>query len=207
MRKILTLIPAAALLATPAFAEARGFDASFSQAITGPIKLEVVASEDLAHRANNLPEKLSDRGSTRRLNAAFANNGKYGDRAIEYLIEDLQAEISDDFAKRGLKLSEDAPTLLRVTINEVKNNRPTFNQLREDSNLSFQSFGVGGADVSAEFISAGGTTIGTADYSYFSNFNDRPLQGLGTWSDATRSFSRFSKKLSKKLAAMEAASS
>ena len=203
MRKFLTLISAAAILATPAFAQARGFDSNFSQTVTGPFKLEVVVSEDLAHRANNLPEKLSDRGSSSRLNGAFSNNGKYGDRAIEHLLEEMQEEIIDDFAKRGLVLSDSAPTLLRVTINEAKPNRPTFNQLREDVNLSFKSFGIGGADVSAEFISAGGTVIGTAEYNYFSSFNDRPnISSSGVWMDADRAFSRFSKKLSKKLAKM-----
>jgi len=85
MRKYITLLPAAALLVTPAFAQARGFDADFSKAVTGPFKLEVVVSEDLAHRAN-------------------------------------------------------------------KNNRPTFNQLSQDIGLSFKSFGIGGADVSAEWV-------------------------------------------------------
>jgi len=115
MRKFLTLISAAAILATPAFAQARGFDSNFSQTVTGPFKLEVVVSEDLAHRANNLPEKLSDRGSSSRLN----------------------------------------------------------------------------------------TVIGTAEYNYFSSFNDRPnISSSGVWMDADRAFSRFSKKLSKKLAKM-----
>jgi len=195
MRKFLTLISAAAILATPAFAEARGFDSNFTQAVTGPFKLEVIVSEDLAHRANNLPKKLSDRGSSRRLNASFSNNGKYGDRAIAFLIEDMQDEIVEDFAKRGLTLSDTAPTLLRVTINEARPNRPTFNQLKEDSDLSFQSFGIGGADVSAEFIAAGGSVIGTAEYDYYSSLNERPFGALGTWTDATRSFSRFSKNL------------
>lgn len=207
MRKFLTLISAAAILATPALAQARGFDSDFSQAVAGPFKLEIVVSEDLAHRANNLPKKLSDRGSGTRLNSSFSNNGKYGDRAIEFLLEDMQDEIVDDFARRGLTISETAPTLLRVTINEVKPNRPTFNQLREDSNLSFQSFGIGGADVSADLISAGGAVIGSAEYDYFSSFNERPLGAAGTWTDASRAFSRFSKKLSKKLAAVDASSS
>ena len=207
MRKFLTLISATAILATPVFAQARGFDSDFSQAVTGPFKLEIVVSEDLAHRANNLPKKLSDRGSSSRLNSPFANNGKYGDRAIEYLLEDMQDEIVDDFAKRGLTLSDSAPTLLRVTINKAKPNRPTFNQLSEDASLSFQSYGVGGAEVSAEFISAGGTVIGSAEYDYFSSFNDRPLGATGTWTDATRAFSRFSKKLSKKVAAMDTGAS
>lgn len=204
MRKFLTLISAAAILATPAFAQAQGFDSNFSQTVMGPFKLEIVVSDDLANRANNLPKKLSDRGSSRRINAAFANNGKYGDKEIVYLLEEMEEELTEDFAKRGLTFSDSAPTLLRVTINEVKPNRPTFNQLSKDSNLSFQSYSIGGADVSAEFISAGGTVVGTVEYDYFSSFHDRPIQATGTWTDTNRAFSRFSKKLSKKLAAMDA---
>ena len=48
MRNILTLLSAAALLAVPTAAQARGLDSNFSQAVTGPIKLEIVVSEDLA---------------------------------------------------------------------------------------------------------------------------------------------------------------
>jgi hypothetical protein len=203
MRKFLTLLSAAAVLGTPAFAQARGFDADFSQAVAGPFKLEIVVSEDLAHRANNLPKKLSDRGSSSRLNAPFSNNGKYGDRAIEYLLEEMEEEIVEDFAKRGLTLSDSAPTLLRVTIVGAKPNRPTFNQLSKDASLSFQSFGTGGADMMAEFISAGGNVLGTAKYDYYSSFGDRPhIQASGTWTDANRAFSRFSNKLSKTLANM-----
>lgn len=207
MRKFLTLISAAALLSTPAIAQARGFDSDFSQAVTGPYKLEIIVSEDLAHRANNLPEKLSDRGSNRRLNASFANNGNYGDKEIEFLLEDLEEEITRDFAKRGLTLSDTAPTLLRVTINEVKPNRPTFNQLSEDVSLSFQSFSIGGADVSAEFIAEGGAVIGTADYDYYSSFNDNNAYARGVWTDTSRAFSKFSKRLSKKLASMDSSTS
>ena len=208
MRKFLTLISAAALLSTPAIAQARGFDSNFSQNVAGPYKLEIVVSEDLAHRANNLPKKLSDRRSTRRLNAAFANNGNYGDKEIEFLLEDMEKEITRDFAKRGLTLSDTAPTLLRVTINKVRPNRPTHNQLSKDIGLSFSSFGIGGADVSAEIIAEGGTVVGTADYDYYSNFNDRiNLSGSSTWFDTSRAFSKFSRSLTKKLAAMNSPTS
>lgn len=208
MRKFLTLVSAVAILATPAFAQARGFDSDFSQNLTGPFKLEVVVSEDLAHRANNLPKKLSDRGSSSRLNAPFANNGKYGDRAIEHLLEEMQEEIVQDFSKRGLSLSDSAPTLLRITIVDAKPNRPTFNQLSKDASLSYKSFGTGGADMTAEFISAGGNIVGTAEYDYYSSFSDRVgIQSSGTWADADRSFSRFSKKLSKTLAKMQGGAS
>lgn len=208
MRKFLTLISAAALLSTPAIAQARGFDSNFSQNVAGPYKLEIVVSEDLAHRANNLPKKLSDRRSTRRLNAAFANNGNYGDKEIEFLLEDMEKEITRDFAKRGLTLSDTAPTLLRVTINKVRPNRPTHNQLSEDIGLSFSSFGIGGADVSAEIIAEGGTVVGTADYDYYSNFNNNiNLSGSSTWFDTSRAFSKFSRSLTKKLAAMNSPTS
>ena len=208
MRKFLTLISAAALLSTPAIAQARGFDSNFSQNVAGPYKLEIVVSEDLAHRANNLPKKLSDRRSTRRLNAAFANNGNYGDKEIEFLLEDMEKEITRDFAKRGLTLSDTAPTLLRVTINKVRPNRPTHNQLSEDIGLSFSSFGIGGADVSAEIITNSGAVIGTADYDYYSNFNNNiNLSGSSTWFDTSRAFSKFSRSLTKKLAAMNSPTS
>lgn len=204
MRLILTLFTTAALLATPAFAHARGFDSNLPASVTGPIKLEIVVSDDLAHRANNLPSKSSDRRS-RRLGSSFANNGHYGDREIEFLIENMSDEILGDFAKRGITLSDTAATTLRVTIVDAKPNRPTFNQLSEDPSLSYQSFGAGGTEVTAEIISASGEVIGEADYDYYASLNDFPIGQAGTWSDAQRAFSRFSKTLSKKLAAAGAA--
>jgi len=203
MRRFLTLISAAALLAAPAISQARGFDSDFSKTIAGPLKLEVVVSEDLAHRANNLPKKLSDRGSSR-LNSGFSNNGFYGDKAIAYLIEDMNDELLTDLTKRGIALSDTAPTVLRVTIENAKPNRPTFNQLSKEPSLSFQSFGIGGADVSAEVIAANGEVIGEAEYDYYASFNDRPFRPIGTWEDTRRAFSFFSRKLSKKLAALGA---
>ena len=206
MRKLFTVFPAAALLAAPAIAHAGGFDYNFSQTISGPMKLEIVISDDLAHRANNLPEKLSDRPS-RRLNASFGNNGHYGDKAIAFLIEDMNDELLRDFNKRGISLNDNAPTILRVTIEDVKPNKPTFRQLSKDTSLSFQSFGIGGAEISAEIVYANGEIIGKAEYDYYSNLGDSPFPPIGTWEDARRAFDHFSKKLSKKLAANGAATS
>jgi len=153
MRKTLALLSAAALLATPVISQARGFNSDFSTSVSGPIKLEIIVSDDLAHRANNLPKKLRDRGSRSRLNSAFANNGHYGDKEITYLLEEMQEELERDFAKRGISLSDTAPTTLRVTIEEVRPNRPTFKQLSVDSSLSFNSFSIGGAEISADAFS------------------------------------------------------
>ena len=199
MRKFLTLFSAAALLATPALSHARGFDYDFSQAVNGPFKLEVVVSEELAHLANNLPKKLSDRSRGNRVTGGLSNNGKYGEREIEILLKRMQEKIARDFAKRDIQLSDSAATLLRVTINEVKPNRPTFSQRSSEPSLSFLNLAIGGADVSAEIIAADGGVIGTADYDYFSRFGDPHLRGTVTWSDTHRAFARFSKHLSKKL--------
>jgi len=207
MRKILTLLSAAALLATPAISQARGFDSDFSQAITGPLKLEIIVSEDLAHRANNLPEKLTDRSARSRLNAAFASNGYYGDKEIVYLLEEMEEELREDFAKRGIALSDTAPTVLRVTIEKVRNNRPTIKQLSVDSSLSFSSFSIGGAEITADLTSASGEILGKAEYEYYSSFNDRPTQFARIWGDTRLAFSKFSRKLSKKLAKQGASTS
>ncbi len=203
MRKLLACFTTAALLVTPAFAEARGFKSNLGTAITGPLKIEVVVSEDLAYRANNLPKKLSHRGSGSRLNSAFSNNGKYGDRAIAFLIDDIQDELVRDFAKRNIALSDSAPTLLRVTIEMAKPNRPTFNQLSEDPSLSFKSFGAGGAELSVEIIAANGDILGDATYDNYETLDQFTIQTGGTWYDASRTFSKFSNRLSKKIATIE----
>jgi len=204
MRKLTPLLTTAIAFSLPAMAGANGFESNLATTITGPIKVEIVVSEDLAYRADNLPKKLSDRGSSSRLNAAFSGNGKYGQRDIDRLVEEMTEELAEDFEKYGITTSDTAPTLFRVTLEMAKPNRPTFSQLSADSSLSFESFGIGGAEVTAELISAGGESLGSMEYDYYSSLHDYSFRPIGTWSDADRSISRFSKKATKKLAAMGA---
>ncbi len=204
MRKLAVILTLSATLGLSSFAQARGFKSDLSTTISGPINVEVVVSEDLAHRAENLPKKLSDRGSSRRLNAAFSSNGKYGQKEIDRLVEDVNEELTEDFAKYGIAISENATTTLRVTLEMAKPNRPTFNQLSEDPGLSFRSFGIGGAELTADLIGANGESLGTMEYDYYSSFNERGFKPIGIWEDADRSISRFSKRATKKLAALGA---
>ena len=204
MKRLTPILVLGASLSFSSLANATGFDSDLATTITGPIKVEVVVSEDLAHRAEHLPKKLSDRGSSRRLNAAFANNGKFGQRDIDRLVEEMNEELVEDFEKYGITISDDAPTVLRVTLEKVKPNRPTFKQLSEDTSLSFQSFSIGGAEITAEVIGAGDENLGTMEYDYYSNFNDIGSRGLTTWYDTNRTISRFSKRAAKKLAALGA---
>lgn len=206
MKKTTPIFVSIMALTLPGIANANGFESDFTTTLTGPLKVEVVVSEDLAHRANNLPKRISDRGGVNRLNASFGANGRYGEREIEYLIEDMTEELDRDFAKYKVAQSETADLIFRVTIEEVKPNRPTYNQLATDISLSFQSFGIGGADISAEVLDADGNVLGTMEYDFYSNLNDRPFRPVGIWQDTQIAFSRFAKRATKKLAKMGAES-
>jgi len=201
MRAILasSLLALTFTLAAPALAKSYGFDTTVTAPVTSAIKIEVVVSEDLAHRANNLPKKLSDRSGARGLNSGFSGNGFYGDRDIERLTGRLKSKLEKKFAKKGIEISDTASTVLRITIQDAKPNRPTFNQLSKEPSLSFQSFGNGGAELQAELIAAGGRSLGTMSYKWYEN-DIRYAQYGGRWNDAHRAFNRFASKAAKTLA-------
>jgi len=190
-----------ALTPTIASAKSSGFSSTVSAPLQAPVKIEVVLSEDLAYRADNLPRKLSDRGSASGLRSGFTGNGFYGDKALSDLVEEVYEELNQDFAERGVVVSDNATTTLRVTIEDAKNNRPTFEQLSKEPSLSFESFGTGGAELSAELLDATGQPLGTMSYRWFETSIDRYgfAQANGVWSDARRAISRFSKKTAKSL--------
>ena len=200
MRTVLasSLLALSLILAAPAIATSYGFDTTVTAPLTSAVKIEVVVSEDMAHRANNLPEKLSDRSSARGLRSGFAGNGFYGDRDIERLTERLESKLEQKFAKKGILISDTASTILRITIEDAKPNRPTFNQLSVQPGLSFNSFGNGGAELEAELIAAGGQSLGTMSYRYYEN-DIRYAKFGATWNDAHRAFSRFASKAAKTL--------
>jgi len=200
MSKTLPILAGFALLAAPLMAQARGFDSTITTKLDSAVKIEVILSDDLAYRADNLPKKASDRrgGIT---GSAFSNNGEFGQRALEELIEEVYEELNEDFAKAGVSVSEDAPVLLRVTLVDAKPNRPTFNQLSAEPSLSFDSFGIGGAEIEAELIGAGGENLGKMEYENYPPLDNYGFFRGAVWQDANRAISRFSKKATKTLAA------
>ena len=201
MRRFSLLFSAAALSLAPMIASANGFETTIEAPVTSAVKVEVNLSEDLQHRANNLPEKLSDRGSgsSRSLRAGFSGNGYYGDKALMDLVEEIQEELTDDLTDRGIMVSDDAPTVLRVTLEDVRNNRPTFEQLSRQPSLSMQSFALGGAELTGELVDASGVSLGTVDYEWFETAMDDVgfARAAGVWTDANRAISRFSKRTAK----------
>lgn len=200
MRSVLasSLFAISFAFAAPAMAKT-GFDTTVTTPLTSAVKIEVVLSEDMAHRANNLPKKLSARSGARSLRSGFSGNGFYGDRDLERLTERLESKLEKKLMKKGIEVSENASTVLRITIEDAKPNRPTFNQLSVQPGLSFQSIGNGGAKLEAELISAGGESLGTMSYKYYET-DIRDAKFGGTWGDAHRAFGRFASKAAKTLA-------
>jgi len=201
MRTILasSLLALSFSLAAPAMAKSSSFDSTVTAPLTSAVKIEVVLSEDMAHRANNLPKKLSDRSNARSLRSGFSGNGFYGDKDLERLTQRLESKLERRLAKKGIEVSDAAPTVLRVTIEDAKPNRPTFRQLSVETGLSFQSFAIGGAELQAELIAAGGTSLGTMSYEWYEH-DIRDAQFGGTWSDAHRAFGWFARKAANTLA-------
>ena len=199
MRTVLasSLLALSFVIAAPAMAKT-GFDTSVTTPLTSAVKIEVVLSEDMAHRANNLPKKLSDRSHARGLRSGFSGNGFYGDRDLERLTERLESKLERKLIKKGIEVSDNASTVLRITIEDAKPNRPTFNQLSKEPSLSYESIGLGGAELEAELIAAGGRSLGTMSYRYYEN-DIREARYGGTWSDAHRAFGRFASKAAKTL--------
>lgn len=201
MRRFSLLFSSAAILFAPMMASANGFETTIEAPVATSVKIEVSLSEDLAHRANNLPEKLRDRGSSsaRGLRSGFSSNGYYGDKDLANLVEEVEEELTHDLTKQGITVSEDAATVLRVTLEDVRNNRPTFEQLSREPALSMQSVSLGGAELSGELIDASGESLGTVEYEWFEqSFQDLTFaRASGVWSDANRAISRFSKKTAK----------
>lgn len=198
MRSILasSLIALSFAVTAPAIAKSYGFETTVTAPITTAVKIEVVVSEDMSHRANNLPKKISDRGHSSGLRSGFSGNGFYGDREITRLKERLESKLEKRLTKKGVQISDTASTVLRVTIEDAKPNRPTFKQLSKEPGLSYESFGNGGAELQAELIAAGGRSLGTMSYRFYET-DIRDAKFSGTWGDAHRAFGRFASKAAK----------
>ncbi len=200
MRKLLTttLLSLGLAVAAPAFAKSsQKFESTLSAPISSTVKVEVIIGEDLAYRADNLPKKLKDRGSSR-LRSGFGNNGFYGERDLSELAERLQKKFEKRLVKEGLSVDADADTIMRLVITDAKPNRPTFKQLSKEPGLSFQSYGTGGASFEGEVLTAGGESLGELSYAWY-EWNIEDAYFGGTWSDAHRAMDRFARQVVKTL--------
>ncbi len=113
----------------------------------------------------------------------------YGAREGDILIEEVTEDIERAFAKAGVD-----PARVTVTIVDARPNRPTMQELRERPGLDyFRTIAIGGARLEGTAYSATGEVLATLEYDWYET-DIRNVIAAGTWSDARRASSRFSRR-------------
>jgi hypothetical protein len=133
--------------------------------------------------------------------AAFADglvvNVSYGDKAEKAFTKtygDREREVVRDLLTRNLTRSlGNQAARVDVVINDIVPNRPTFKQLGDRPGLSFQSFGIGGADVSGKAFDGAGNLLGEVSYDWYGDILWADTSW--TWTDADRALYQFSRRL------------
>ena len=177
MTKWMTALIAAAALVAPASA-LQGFSADYSAQPTGAVTIaEISIGEELLEKAD-----------------------EYGEREFDRLSGALNDDLSRELSDMGwLSTDTSAAALLYVTIEDATPNRPTFRQQGGTRGLHFSSYGLGGADVTAELRTPTGEVLASYSYSW-SSTDIRFARHANTWTDAFRTFDRFSTRLADSLA-------
>jgi hypothetical protein len=81
----------------------------------------------------------------------------------------------------------------RVTVNAIQPNRPTMKQLSDTPGLSYSSFGIGGADLTADIYGPEGTLVGTVAHKWFES-DIEFAQFESDWGDARTAAGRLASK-------------
>jgi hypothetical protein len=113
----------------------------------------------------------------------------YGERERQTIQELITTNLQRELGTQATRVD--------LVINDAKPNRPTFKQLGDNPALSFQSFGIGGADVSGRAFDAQGNLLGEVQYDWYGDIFWADTSW--TWTDAERAFSRFSRLLAEKV--------
>ncbi len=173
MRYLLSAL-AAMLLAAPVFAQ--GLSANYSASPAGPVRLaDITIGETLE-----------------------AKRDEYGGREFDRLIRTLRADLERELREAALLAEGEGGATLHVVIEDADPNRPTFAQQGGRSGLSIHSHGRGGAHVLAELRAADGSLVATYEYSWITpTIQDARFSNV--WTDANRTFDRFSSRLASNL--------
>jgi hypothetical protein len=133
--------------------------------------------------------------------SAFADglqvNVTYGEKAEKAITktygERERATIQDMLRRNLTRALGSQAARVDVVVNDIVANRPTFKQLGDRPGLSFQSFGIGGADVSGKAYDAAGNLLGQVSYDWYGDILWADTSW--TWTDADRALFRFSQRL------------
>ena len=109
----------------------------------------------------------------------------YGVRDVNELADRLQTRVAKRLARTGAYSN----AKIELVLNDVQPNRPTFKQLGDKPGLSYDSFGIGGAEITGQAIAADGA-VTPISYRYYES--DIRYSRIGsTWADAEGTFDRF----------------
>ncbi len=111
----------------------------------------------------------------------------YGDKEKTVIADMVKGEIAKKFNGKDYRYE--------ISINAITPNRPTMQQMDNKPGLSYQSFGVGGANLSGKVFDQAGNLIAETKYDYYNN-DIWHSQGNWTWHDAEWAVETFVKKLS-----------
>lgn len=180
-------------LAGPALAQSsHKFENTFGVPLDS-VKVEVSISDALSHLAENPSDDIRYRSRS----SAFGK-GYYGEKDLNRLRDRLEEKLISRLEKEGIKVDPNSSNVLQVQLEDVRNNRPTFEQLSQTPQLSQRSFGMGGAAFSGKIIQNGGEAEGDISYAWFPSL-DRDFVGLSTWSDTRRAIDKFARHTAKSL--------
>jgi hypothetical protein len=112
-----------------------------------------------------------------------------GKRDLDILTAELRRTV-----ERRIPTSADGGTLTLV-IDDARPNRPTAQQLMTTQGLSMESFGLGGAKISGDYVDPAGRRTPIA-YSWYGD-DIRWTRYGSTWQDAEDAFDRLAGRLAK----------
>lgn len=115
----------------------------------------------------------------------------YGVREMEYLAASLRKTVAGRLAKTH---AYDGARI-ELTLVDATPNRPTSKQMRDKPGLSFQSFGIGGAKIAGQIVTADGKAS-PVDYKWYES-DIRWEHTNSTWGDAQTTFQQFAGRLSR----------
>jgi hypothetical protein len=115
----------------------------------------------------------------------------YGVRDVDRLAAELQKVVTRELTRTGAY--DGARIELELT--DAVPNRPTMKQMADKMGLSFESLGIGGADINGQAVLPDGS-LKPISYRWYET-DIRNARGTSTWHDAEWTFDRFAHRLAR----------
>jgi hypothetical protein len=113
----------------------------------------------------------------------------YGDAEREVVADLIAKNLNERLGNQAARVD--------VVIENIIPNRPTFKQMGDRPGLSFQSFGIGGADVSGKAFDSAGNLLGEAKMDWYGDIQFADTAWI--WTDADRALNFFARRLADKV--------